>query len=114
MLDSRRRVLRALAGAAGFAGLLASSLYSQRPFPGDQEPPPAEPPRNRKSAKKALLEEDQKEIRRDVLRLHELATELKEEVEKTDATTFLSLNLVRKAETIEKLAHQIKNRAKGE
>jgi hypothetical protein len=34
-------------------------------------------------------------------------------VEKTDATTVLSLAMVRKTEEIEKLARQIRDRAKG-
>jgi hypothetical protein len=34
-------------------------------------------------------------------------------VEKTDATTVLSLGMVKKAEEIEKLAKQIKDHAKG-
>ena len=46
-------------------------------------------------------------------KLYELATELKTEVEKTDSSKVLSLNLVRKAEEIEKLARDIKNRSKG-
>ena len=46
-------------------------------------------------------------------KLYDLATELKAEVDKTDSSKVLSLNLVRKAEEIEKLARDIKNRSKG-
>lgn len=60
-----------------------------------------------------MLEENQKEIKKKVEKLYELATELKDEVEKTDSSKVLSLNVVRKAEEIEKLAHDIKNRSKG-
>jgi hypothetical protein len=42
-----------------------------------------------------------------------LAAELKDEVEKTDSSKVLSLNLMKKAEAIEKLARDIKNRSKG-
>jgi hypothetical protein len=45
--------------------------------------------------------------------LYELASQLKDEVEKTDSSKVLSLDLVKKAEEIEKLAHDIKNRTKG-
>jgi hypothetical protein len=38
---------------------------------------------------------------------------LKQQVEKTDATAVLSLAMVKKAEEIERLARQIKERAKG-
>ena len=60
-----------------------------------------------------MLEENQKEIKKKVEKLYDLASELKEEVEKTDSSKVLSLNLVRKAEEIEKLARDIKNRSKG-
>jgi len=46
-------------------------------------------------------------------RLYSLATELKAEVDKTDSSQVLSLNLLKKAEEIEKLAHDIRNRSKG-
>ena len=62
---------------------------------------------------KRILEENQKEIKKKVEKLYDLATELKTEVEKTDSSKVLSLNLVRKAEEIEKLARDIKNRSKG-
>jgi hypothetical protein len=48
-----------------------------------------------------------------VQQLYELASQLKDEVEKTDSSKVLSLDLVKKAEEIEKLAHDIKNRTKG-
>ena len=64
-------------------------------------------------ADKRILEENEKDIKKKVEKLYELATELKTEVEKTDSSKVLSLNLVRKAEEIEKLARDIKNRSKG-
>jgi hypothetical protein len=42
-----------------------------------------------------------------------LASELKNEVEKTDAVKVLSVAMLRKAEEIEKLAHGIRSRALG-
>lgn len=65
------------------------------------------------ATKKALLEQRQKDIKKDIEKLFDLATQLKAEVEKTDATTTLSLAMVRRAEEIEKLARQIKDNAKG-
>ena len=64
-------------------------------------------------ANKAMLEQRQKDIKKEVEKLYKLASELKDEVEKTDATTVLSLPMLRKAEEIEKLAKQIKDNAKG-
>jgi len=65
-------------------------------------PPRADP--------KTLLKEDQKTLRRDVDRLVQMAKDLKDESDKTPDTDVLSLSLVKKAEEIEKLAHQIKER----
>ena len=59
---------------------------------------------------KMQLKEDQKELRRDVDHLLQLAKDLKEESDKTPETDVLSLSLVKRAEEIEKLAHQIKER----
>ena len=59
---------------------------------------------------KTILKEDQKTLRKDVDRLLQLAKEFKEETDKTPETDVLSLSLVKKAEGIEKLAHQIKDR----
>lgn len=73
---------------------------------------PLDPGMDPKRAK-AILEENQKDIKKNIEKLFQLASELKEEVEKTDATTVLSLAIVRKTEEIEKLAHQIRDRAKG-
>jgi hypothetical protein len=60
-----------------------------------------------------MLEQHQKDIKKDIEKLYDLAMQLKAEVEKTDATTVLSLGMVKKAEEIEKLAKQIKELAKG-
>jgi hypothetical protein len=65
------------------------------------------PPR---SDPKEQLKENQKALRRDVDRLLRLAKDLKDESDKTPETDVLSLSLVKKAEDIEKLAHQIKDR----
>jgi hypothetical protein len=71
------------------------------------------PPVPEATRKKALLEQRQKDIKKDIEKLFDLATQLKTEVEKTDATTTLSLAMVRRAEEIEKLARSIKDNAKG-
>lgn len=112
MLDSRRRFVRALAGAAGGAAILSQFLVAQQP-PVVQPPPLALPEPPKRDPKK-MLQEDQMNIKKNVARLYELATQLKEEVEKTDGTAILSLSLLKKTEEIEKLARQIRNRAKGE
>jgi hypothetical protein len=77
------------------------------PKPGDDSSP--FPPGSRKAA----LEENEKNIKKKVEKLFQLATELKEEVDKTDSAKVLSVAMLKKAEEIEKLAKEIKNRAKG-
>jgi hypothetical protein len=54
----------------------------------------------------------QAELKRDTEKLLKLATELKESVDKTNEST-LSLDVVKKAEEIEKLAHSVKDKMKG-
>jgi len=58
---------------------------------------------------KDILKQNQQQIHDDVEKLYKLASELKDEVEKTDATNTLSLPMIQKAEQIEKLAKQVKN-----
>jgi hypothetical protein len=118
MHRSRRRLfLICLCGAAALF-VRSTSTSAQNPVPlpplprrdsGDRDEPAGPPP----GAKKAVLEQNQKDIKKDVERLYELASELKTEVDKTDATAVLSLAMVKKAEEIEKLAKQIKDHAKG-
>jgi len=64
-------------------------------------------------ARKAALEENEKNIKQKVERLFQLATELKDEVDKTDSAKVLSVAMLKKAEEIERLAKDIKSRAKG-
>jgi hypothetical protein len=62
-------------------------------------------------AKKANLER-QAALKADTEKLLKLATELKQSVDKTSASV-LSLEVVKKAEEIEKLAHSVKDKMKG-
>jgi len=118
MYGTRREALKLVAGAAGMATVgawLASGQDSSQRNPsrtsasGDANPDPNLDPKRAK----AILEQNQKDIKKDIEKLFQLASELKEQVEKTDATTVLSLTMVRKTEEIEKLARTIRDRAKG-
>src|SRR5450432_3461986 len=64
-------------------------------------------------SRKAALEDNEKNIKNKVEKLFQLASELKDEGEKTDSAKVLSLAMVKKAEEIERLAKDIKTRAKG-
>jgi len=55
--------------------------------------------------------ERKRQIAEDTSKLLELATQLKNEVDKTNKDT-LSINVIKKAESIEKLAHGVKEKMK--
>jgi len=65
------------------------------------------------ASRKVIDQQSQKQIKEDVAKLYEIASQLKGEVERTDANSTLSVSLVKKAQQIEKLAKQIKDLAKG-
>jgi hypothetical protein len=119
MFENRRNFLTILVGAAAPLAIFVKRLAGQ----GKPAPPPIDRAQNPekndgesptpKSATKAILEANDKDIKKNVERLYELASELKTEVEKTDSVQVLSLGMLKKAEEIEKLAHEIKSRAKG-
>ena len=54
----------------------------------------------------------QQDLKKDTDKLLELATELKQYVDKTNEHT-LSVEVIKKAEEIEKLAHSVKEKMKG-
>jgi hypothetical protein len=64
-----------------------------------------------KQSFEAANAERKKEIADDSSRLLKLAVDLKAEVDKTNKDT-LSLNVIRKADAIEKLAHDVKEKMK--
>ena len=55
----------------------------------------------------------ERDIKTDTEKLLELATELKQSVDKTNQNT-LSVDVIKKAEEIEKLAHAVKEKMKGQ
>lgn len=140
MENSRRSFLKVIVPGAALAGvvlLTASAQQSQSrpsrpPYPGsssgqgqgmgqsqDQQqqtqPPSAIPetPKLTPAERKAILTEDQKQIKKDVDELFGLAQDLKSQAEKMDSTAVLSLQFVQKTEEIEKLAKKIRGLARG-
>ncbi len=65
------------------------------------------------NAQKKLNEQRQLDIQKDTEKLLQLATELKQYVDKTNEQT-LSVSVIKKAEEIEKLAHAVKEKMKGQ
>jgi hypothetical protein len=91
------------------------TLQEPQPYPGQSQPNREEDAwevQQRKAmANKANLQR-QRDIQKDTEKLLELATELKQAVDKSSADT-LSLDVVKKAEQIEKLAKTVKDKMKG-
>lgn len=76
----------------------------------------AEPPddaRFRHDREKALNTKRQEDLKRDTEKLLKLATELKENVDKTNENV-LSLDVIKKAEEIEKLAKSVREKMKAQ
>ena len=106
--------------------LLALFLYGLQGFPSQQQPPspppigapqpdesgPNMPSRIQKEMEKKANEQRQADLKRDAERLLKLSTELKEYVDKSNQN-LLSLDVIKKAEEIEKLAHSVKTKMKG-
>lgn len=67
----------------------------------------------RREIAKKQNENRQQDIKKDTDKLLELATELKQYVDKSNENT-LSLDVVKKAEQIEKLAKSVKDKMKGQ
>ena len=115
MQNNRRLWLRSLTAAAlsSLVLALASAQDASTSKTGPLRPGEDEANAPNRTTTKAILDENQKDIKKSVEKLFDLASQLKEQVEKTDSTTVLSLAMVKKAEEIEHLARQIKDRAKG-
>jgi hypothetical protein len=89
-----------------------SQAPGQPPMPAQHQPPPVPEEIQKEMAKKAN-EDRQAQLKRDTENLFKLATELKQYVDKTNENT-LSINVIRKADEIEKLAHSVKEKMKGQ
>src|SRR5665213_3298241 len=123
------KILRvALAGAVlmtAAGGMLSEGQISD-PFPAQQTQPAGRPgrglppvgtaeppsPQVEEQQERSRNSERQKKLVADTDKLLALATELKQEVDKTNKDV-LSVDVVKKADEIEKLAHNVKERMKG-
>ena len=113
-MEPRRKFLVNLI-AAGVPAVLAliSSAQVRAQRPQNPEQPKEDDSHMPKIDPKMILEANQKEIKKNVEKLYDLASDLKAEVEKTDSVHVLSIAMLRKTDEIEKLAREIRSRAKG-
>ena len=109
--------------------LLAGSLALVREISAAQNPPTPPPkpqpgytpnpaevysnPAEAAAAKRARLLQNEKEFRQGVERLYQLASELREELQKTPTTDVFSVHIVKQTEAIEKLAKRLRSQAKS-
>lgn len=123
-MNTRRGFLTTLAMIVSIVNVWISSAEANQapqsgptPRPTQDRPTPTDvaPPDNPNvpSPEKRMLEENEKDIKKKVEKLYQLAAELKAEVDKTDSSKVLSLTMLKKTEEIEKLARDIRNRSKG-
>jgi hypothetical protein len=62
---------------------------------------------------KVMLAHNQRQMKQDIDKLYSLVQQLKQQVDRTDSTTVLSLNLVDSAKKVEDLAKEIRNLARS-
>lgn len=122
MRETRRTFVVTLTAVATILATRDGLCFAQFP---PTPPPPPQPaqtrnpaemhpdPQGAAAAKRAALQQNEKDFREGVERLYKLTTELREVVQKTVTTDVLSVQMVKKTEEIEKLAKFLKNKAKG-
>jgi len=104
----------------GFVLIHSSLAFEQRQTAPPQDPTrpvvPSDDDEARNKAERDMAKranhERQAAIQRDTDKLLELATQLKENVDKSTENT-LSMDVIKKAEEIEKLAHSVREKMKG-
>lgn len=95
----------------GYSSPQDTNLPLPRAAPGDNEP--ATPSRMQKEMEKKANAQRQADLKRDTEKLLKLSTELKEYVDKSNENV-LSVDVVKRADEIEKLAHSVKMKMRGD
>jgi hypothetical protein len=98
---------------------LSAQNQQQPPLPPSIQQPgiqpdtgPSLPPQFEKEMQRKANEQRQAELKRDTEKLLKLSTELKEYVDRTNSNV-LSMDVIKKAEEIEKLARSVKMKMRG-
>ena len=107
-------LLLVLSGVAAYGQVMGPPPDASTP-PGQQRKEPDDPWTMQKKLDMAKKQNEmrQQELKRDTDKLLELATELKQYVDKTNEN-ILSMDVIKKSEQIEKLAHAIREKMKGQ
>ena len=122
MRETRRAFVLGVAAAAGGLATNDVLLHAQRPIIPPPPPEPAEKgnpadvhsdPAAIAAARRAHLRQNEREFREGVERLYQLASGLRDELQKTATTDVFSLHIVKETEEIEKLAKLLKSKAKS-
>jgi hypothetical protein len=123
MKKTRRGFVGELTAMAGVLALGRSRALGQTPakptFP--KPPTPGDPQERDKNAvapdpqatNRTSMRQNEKEFRAGVERLYQLSSELREELQNTATMNVLSVRMYKKTEEIEKLAKQLKSKARG-
>jgi hypothetical protein len=105
------------ANGAAFAQAGPKKTPFPTPPPSAEQENPAEqqrvPATDSERAKKLAMQQNEKAFRADVAKLYQLASTLKEDVEKLATMQVLSLQMYKRTEEIEKVAKDLKAKAKG-
>ena len=118
--QTTRRQILARWSCVALAGLGTIPMQSRTGFPNP--PAPADPSAQDKdapqgidpqTAKRLAAAKNEKEFREGVEKLYEMATQLRDELAQAPKMNVLSVRMYKKTEEIEKLAKQLKSKAKG-
>ena len=123
MLDTRRQLFRSAASFAMILTLPARFVAAQQrptpqPLPSPNAPNPSYPqgmngPGPSSPDQKTIDRQNQEQMRADIDKMFAIVSEMKQELGVTNTNAVLSVNFVKKAHEIEKLAKQVKELAKG-
>ena len=123
-LDSETRIGRretlarwgcfALAGF-GFIPAQSRTGFPSPPAPADPSGQDRDAPQGTDpmTAKRIAAAKNEKEFREGIEKLYEMASELRDELAQSPKMNVLSVRMYKKTEEIEKLAKQLKSKAKG-
>lgn len=104
-----------LTAGIGAAAQVVNPTVPETSLPGEQKQRTAEDALSAEQKRELLKKQNevrQRELKKDTDKLFDLATELKQYVDKSNEN-ILSLDVVKKAEQIEKLAKSVKDKMKG-